>query len=62
MALPKFRNGQTVVVTLNKRMAKANGIFEIGRVLPEQNGVNQYLVKSTIDGHQRVVAEYEIAA
>ena len=62
MALPKFRNGQKVLITLNKRVAQASGMFQIGRVLPEQDGVNQYLVKSTVDGHQRVVAEYEIAA
>ncbi len=62
MALPKFRNGQTVTVTLSKRVARASGSFEIGRVLPEQDGVNQYLVRSSVDGHQRVVAEYEIAS
>jgi hypothetical protein len=40
---------------------KASGNFEIGRVLPELNGVTQYLIRSSTDGHERVVSEYEIA-
>ena len=35
--------------------------FEIGRVLPQINGVNQYLIRSTTDGQKRVVSEYELA-
>ncbi|HEY1720132.1 MAG TPA: hypothetical protein VGG27_02720 [Magnetospirillaceae bacterium] len=61
MALPKFLSGQTVRVIQNKRVTKASGNFEVGRVLPEEKGVHQYLIRSTSDGHQRVVAEYEIA-
>ena len=62
MTLPKFRIGQTVLVALNKRVVPATGIFEIGRLMPEQDGVNHYLVRSTVDGRERVVAEFEIAA
>lgn len=61
MSVPKFRSGQTVRVTLSKRMTQATGTFEIGRLLPEQDGFNQYLIRSTVDGQERIVAEYEIA-
>jgi hypothetical protein len=60
-SLPRFQCGQTVRLTQSKRVARPTGSFEIGRLLPEQDGVKQYLIRSTTDGHQRVVAEYEIA-
>lgn len=61
MSLPKFQDGQTVRIIQSKRVIKARGDFQIGRVLPPLNGVNQYLIRSTTDGQQRVVAEYELA-
>ena len=58
---PTFSSGQTVTVIRNKRFARATGTFAVGRLLPEVNGVRQYLIQSTTDGHQRVVSEHEIA-
>jgi len=57
----KFKDGQTVTIIRNKRFAKARGNYEVGRMLPNENGVNQYLILSTTDGQQRVVSEHEIA-
>jgi len=56
----KFKDGQTVTVIRNKRSAKARGSYEVGRLLPEVDGVNQYLILSTTDGQLRVVSEHEI--
>lgn len=60
----RYRIGQTV------RFAKASrgtglggtpdGSFQVVRLLPEYLGTYQYRVKSTSDGHERVVAEGEI--
>lgn len=61
MSQPKFQDGQTVRVIQSKRVVKASGDFRIGRVLPQLNGINQYLIRSTTDGQQRVVSEYELA-
>jgi hypothetical protein len=60
MSSRKFKDGQTVTVIRNKRFAKAGGNYEVGRMLPDVNGVNQYLILSTIDGQLRVVSEHEI--
>jgi hypothetical protein len=57
---PTFSNGQIVTVIRNKRFAGASGAFAVGRVLPELNGVHQYLIWSMADGHKRVVTENEI--
>jgi hypothetical protein len=61
----RYRVGQTV------RFVKAasgtgiggtpDGSFEVVRLLPEYLGTYQYRVKSTGDGHERVVGEGEIA-
>ncbi len=35
--------------------------FEIVRHLPSERGMNQYRVKSLIDGHERVALESELS-
>lgn len=35
--------------------------YEVVRKLPEEQGVFQYRIKSTADGHERVVLESELA-
>ena len=59
MAAHKFKVGQ--VVTLH---SKRHGVwaerFEVVRLLPPANADFQYLVKSTRDGHERVVLEGEL--
>ena len=59
MAAHKFKVGQ--LVTLH---SKRHGVwaerFEVSRLLPYENGDFQYRVKSTRDGHERVVLEGEL--
>jgi|APTNR8051073442_1049403.scaffolds.fasta_scaffold09215_3 hypothetical protein len=40
--------------------AGAQGAYEVVRQLPAENAVNQYHIKSTRDGHQRVVREDQL--
>lgn len=60
MAAHKLKVGQ--LVTLH---SKRHGVwaepFEIVRPLPHENGGFQYRIKSTRDGHERVVFESELA-
>ncbi|HEV2549586.1 MAG TPA: hypothetical protein VGU20_19880 [Stellaceae bacterium] len=61
MAAHKFKVGQ--LVTLHSRR---HGVFaeqfEVVRLLPPEKGVFQYRIKSTRDGHERVVFENELAS
>ena len=60
MAAHKFKVGQ--VVTLHsKRHAVWAERFRVVKLLPPQNGNPQYHVKSTGDGHERVVFESELS-
>ena len=69
MADHKFKAGETVRVieTTPVRLKRTghgsapHGEFEVVRPLPAENGRNQYRIKSTLDGHERVVKEHEIA-
>ena len=61
----RYRVGQTVRYIKAARGAgmrmTPNESFRVVRLLPEYQGNNQYRVKSTTDGHERVVGEGEIA-
>lgn len=61
MMAHKFKAGQTVRVVPSRYMSEARGSFKIVRLLPTEHGVNQYRIKSTTDGHERVVTESEVA-
>jgi hypothetical protein len=61
MAVHKFKAGQTVRIVSRVYGAEARGSFQIVRLLPADNGVNQYRIKSTVDGQERVVTESEVA-
>jgi hypothetical protein len=60
MAAHKFKVGH--LVTLH---SKRHGVwaerFEVVRLLPPENRDFQYRIKSTRDGHERVVLENELA-
>ena len=60
-----FRVGQTVRFNKNTRGIASGvaptGHFRVIGLLPETQGRNQYRVESTLDGHQRVAVETEIA-
>lgn len=69
MADHRFKAGQTVQVKQTDRHGlkrpgyglAPHGKFQIVRPLPPEQGHNQYRIKSSLDGHERVVKEYEIA-
>jgi hypothetical protein len=60
MAARKFKAGQQVMIAPNKYGLIGRETFKVVRVLPEEHGVYQYRVKSTADGHERVVLESEL--
>jgi len=45
----------------SRYMTKAQGSFKVVRQLPAEHGMNQYRIKSSTDGHERVVMECEVA-
>ena len=61
----RYRLGQTVrfvKVPQNSGLGEVpTGQFQVVGLLPDYQGHNQYRLQSTSDGHQRVVAENEIA-
>ena len=61
----RYRVGQTVRFIKASRSSGVGGTpdgsFQVVCLLPEYQGNNQYRVKSTGDGHERVVVEGEIA-
>lgn len=61
----RYRVGQKVRFVKASRGSglggRPDGSFDIVRLLPEYYGTYQYRVKSTSDGHERVVGEGEIA-
>jgi hypothetical protein len=60
MTIHKFEAGQSVTVITGRSKTSPNGLFKIVRLLPQERGINQYRIKSTTDGHERVVMEGEI--
>lgn len=60
MAAHKFKVGQLVILH-SKRHGVFAEQFEVVRLLPQENSDFQYRIKSTRDGHERVVFESELA-
>lgn len=56
----KFKAGQRVTFTPSQYRLNGRATFEIVRILPAERGVNQYRLKSTQDGHERVAQENEL--
>jgi len=56
----KFRVGQRVTIATQSREPKIGGSFTIVRTLPAEHGNNQYRLRSTVDGHERVVMEIRL--
>jgi hypothetical protein len=60
----KFKAGQIVRILPDRQEREGNGenrSFRVMRLLPSERGMNQYRIKSTEDGHERVVRENEVA-
>jgi hypothetical protein len=59
MAAHKFKVGQVVILHSTRHGVWAEP-FEVVRLLPHGNGDPRYHIKSTRDGHERVVFESEL--
>ncbi len=77
MAEHKYTTGQTVRFVASQRTPQmrptaeplrtarhgvtVHGTFQIVSLMPPHQGVNQYRERSSLDGHERMVSEYEVA-
>ncbi len=59
----KFKVGQTLQFSPNMFESSARkGTYTVVWLLPADNGCHQYRVKSSLDGHERVVLEHQLVA
>jgi len=59
--LHKFKLGQSVEFVASDLRPKPLGLFKIVRVMPSERGIQQYRIKSVMDGHERMVMESDLA-
>jgi len=58
----KFKLGQRVdLISANRSPVQAIGKFEIVRLMPSEHGMNQYRIRSLLDGQERMATEIELA-
>jgi hypothetical protein len=59
----KFAVGETVYFAsgTGRSEQREAGVFKVVRLLPAEYNDQQYRVKSTVDGHERVVKESQIS-
>ena len=60
---PKFKVGDIVSylpATLHSRNA-ARGAYEVVRVMPNEKGIAAYRIRSSLEEHERVAEESELA-
>jgi hypothetical protein len=60
MEARKFKLGQSVEFVTSDLRLKPLGRFTIVRVMPSERGIQQYRIKSVIDGHERMVMEGDL--
>jgi hypothetical protein len=57
----KYKVGQSLQFSPNMFESSARkGSYTVVRLLPPENGCNQYRIKSFLDGHERVVREDQL--
>jgi hypothetical protein len=61
MELHKFKLGQSVAFVHSDLRLKPLGSFKIVRVMPSERGIQQYRIKSVMDGHERIAMEGDLA-
>ncbi len=59
--LHKFKPGQSVEFVASDLRLKPLGVFKIVRAMPSERGIQQYRIKSVMDGHERIVMEGDLA-
>jgi len=57
----KFKIGQSVKFVAGPLGPRPLGAFKILRAMPSERGIQQYRVKSMMDGHERMALESELA-
>jgi hypothetical protein len=61
LAAHRFAVGQAVQFSPDRREdGSARGRYTVVRLLPEEGNTPQYRIKSTADGHERVVRETQL--
>jgi len=61
MADHKFQAGQFVHFTARILKPTAARDYQVVRLMPPQNSVNQYRIRSVEDGHERMAKEGDLA-
>lgn len=61
MEVHKFKAGQSVEFVASDLRPKPLGLFKVVRVMPSERGIQQYRIKSVMDGHERMVMESDLA-
>ncbi len=61
MDVHKFTPGQSVEFVPSDLRLKPLGVFKVVRAMPSERGIQQYRIKSVMDGHERVVMEADLA-
>lgn len=59
-AAHKYHAGETVTLVPTRYGSNRHGRFEVMRLLPEEQGMKHYRLKSVTDGHERVAREDEL--
>jgi len=57
---PKFKVGDTVILKPAIHQNVPGGVYEVTRVLPDQNGEREYRIKSANETHERMARESEL--
>ncbi len=57
----KFKLGQSVEFVSSDLRPKPLGSFKVVRVMPSERGIQQYRIKSVMDGHERMVMESDLS-
>jgi hypothetical protein len=60
MVLHKFKVGQSVEFVASDLRPRPLGRFTIVRVMPSERGIQQYRLKSAVDGHERMAMENDL--
>ena len=62
VAAHRFKIGSLVHLTRNHVLRDAvSGPYEVLRLLPERDGSLQYIIKSSLERHQRVAQEKDLS-
>jgi hypothetical protein len=59
--LNKYKLGQSVEIVASDLRLTPLGVFKVVRVMPRERGIQQYRIKSVMDGHERMVMESDLA-